>query len=156
MIWAATIPLYFIDDDFAHLSAAQSPPLESLWELTTRGAEIVPASCQLCDHFPRLSSLRHAPAGYHITNLFIHLVAIAGLFYLENQRSHYSQLRSKTKYSAHPSYPSKLKRCMDGCPVRSAERVLYDLRLEVDVPASGKLPDVLRMALGRDDLDAVR
>ncbi len=82
-VWTAMIPSYFIDDDFAHLALAQRPVFQTLWDLSTRGQlgtflrPVGFVTIFLDYHF-----WGYTAAGYHLTNLVIHLASVAGIFYL--------------------------------------------------------------------------
>lgn len=82
IIWAPMVPFYFIGDDFEHLARAQGPILAGLWELTTRGqlgAFVRPVGFATIFFDHRIYGA-WAP-GYHLTNLIIHLIAVAGVYY---------------------------------------------------------------------------
>jgi hypothetical protein len=84
--WAVMIPFYFIRDDFEHLGLAQRPMFSSLWALTTRGqlgAFLRPVG--FASIFLDYRLYGFWPAGYHATNLIIHLASVAGVYCLAKE-----------------------------------------------------------------------
>ena len=83
VVWASMIPFYFISDDFAHLYAARGPLLENLWhELTQGQAGIFFRPAAFGSIFLDYRLWHYWAAGYHLTNLLIHLAGTAGVFFL--------------------------------------------------------------------------
>ncbi len=83
VIWAVMIPFDFINDDFAHLYTARQPLLQGIWEQTVRGqAGAFMRPVAFTSIFLDYRIWNHWPAGYHITNLLIHLVGVAGLYFV--------------------------------------------------------------------------
>ena len=84
--WAVMVPFYFIGDDFEHLARAKAPMLASLWELTVhgqQGAFLRPVG--FASIFLDYRLYGAWPAGYHLTNLAIHLACVAGVYYLARE-----------------------------------------------------------------------
>jgi hypothetical protein len=83
LVWAPMLPFYFISEDFEHLTAAREPMIPSLVELSTRGqfgAFLRPVG--FLSIFIDYRLFGESPVGYHVTNLAIHLLTAAGLYYL--------------------------------------------------------------------------
>jgi hypothetical protein len=91
--WAVMVPFYFIGDDFEHLARAKGPMFASLWELTRhgqQGAFLRPVGFASLFLDYRLYSTW--PAGYHLTNLIIHLACVGGIYYLARELRFGSQI----------------------------------------------------------------
>jgi hypothetical protein len=91
--WAVMVPFYFIGDDFEHLARAKGPMFASLWELTTRGQQgafLRPVGFASIFLDYRFYGAR--PAGYHLTNLIIHLACVGGVYYLARELRFGSQI----------------------------------------------------------------
>jgi hypothetical protein len=94
-VWSIMVPFYFIGDDFEHLATARGPMIASLWELTIHGqlgSFLRPVGFATIFLDYRLYGSR--PAGYHLTNLIIHLACIAGVYYLSKELRFGSQIAS--------------------------------------------------------------
>ena len=82
-VYATTLPLYFISDDFGHLFHAQSPVLQSLWEQLTRGeGGVFLRPLGFASLFLDYSLWGLWPPGYHLSNILLHLATTAGIFFL--------------------------------------------------------------------------
>ncbi|MCZ6878026.1 MAG: glycosyltransferase family 39 protein [Acidobacteria bacterium] len=82
-LYAATLPLYFISDDYTYLVHAESPMFESLWVLLTQGQAGVflrPVGFATLFVDYRLWELWHP--GFHLTSILFHLATTAGIFFL--------------------------------------------------------------------------
>jgi len=94
-VWSVMVPFYFIGDDFEHLARAKSPIIAGLWELTIHGqlgAFLRPVGFASIFLDYRLYGFR--PAGYHLTNLVIHLACVAGVYFLSTELRFPSQIAS--------------------------------------------------------------
>jgi len=94
-VWAAMVPFYFIGDDFEHLARAKGPMFASLWELTIRGQQgafLRPVG--FASIFLDYRLYGYWPAGYHLTNLAIHLACVGGVYYLARELRFGSQIAS--------------------------------------------------------------
>jgi hypothetical protein len=84
--WAVMVPFYFIGDDFEHLAGAKGPMFAGLWELTIRGQQgafLRPVG--FASIFLDYRFYGTWPAGYHLTNLIIHLACVGGVYYLSSE-----------------------------------------------------------------------
>ena len=81
-VWARMVSLYFIGDDFEHLAWSRAPFFESVWDLARHGRKTFLRPFASATIFLEYRLWGTWPNGYHITNLGIHLVGVAGLFYL--------------------------------------------------------------------------
>lgn len=82
-VYATTLPLYFISDDFAHLFHAQSPVFQSLWEQLTQGeGGVFFRPLGFASLFLEYSLWGHWSPGYHLSNILLHLATTAGIFFL--------------------------------------------------------------------------
>lgn len=94
-VWAVMVPFYLIGDDFEHLARAKGPMFASLWELTIHGqheAFLRPAG--FASIFLDYRLYGSWPAGYHLTNLAIHLACVGGVYYLSRELGFGSQIAS--------------------------------------------------------------
>jgi len=82
-LYATTLPLYFISDDYTYLAAAEIPLFENLWRHLTLGQAGVflrPVGFATLFVDYRLWDLW--PPGYHLTSILLHLTTTAGIFFL--------------------------------------------------------------------------
>jgi hypothetical protein len=82
-VYASALSSYFISDDYAHLFTLRLPFFETLAELAKEGQDTMflrPAgfATLFLDH--RIWG--HEPFGYHLTNLMLHLISVAGVYFL--------------------------------------------------------------------------
>ncbi len=81
-VYATTLPLYFISDDFAHLIHAQSPVFQSLWEQLIQGqAGAFLRPLGFASLFLDYHLWHYWPPGYHLMNIVLHLTTTAGIFF---------------------------------------------------------------------------
>jgi hypothetical protein len=99
--YAATIPLYFICDDFEHLALIRHPFMTSLWPQLTKGqfdglAYIFYRPVGFASLFLDFRLWHYWAPGYHLTNVSLHLLCIAAVFFFCKQL----QLKSETCMAA--------------------------------------------------------
>jgi len=86
MVWSFILPSYFIGDDFELLGLAKRPLIPTLWDLTVhgqRGAFLRPIG--FASIFLDYRMYGFQPAGYHATNVLIHLACVAGAYFLARE-----------------------------------------------------------------------
>ncbi len=82
-LYAVTLPLYFISDDYTYLVHAESPIFESLWMLLTQGqAGVFLRPVGFATLFVDYRLWELWPPGYHLTSILLHLATTAGIFFL--------------------------------------------------------------------------
>lgn len=82
-VWAWMVPFYFISDDYALLYGGRGPMARGVWEMLTRGQEgtfLRPVG--FASIFLDFRLFHHWAPGYHLVNIAIHFIAVAGLFKL--------------------------------------------------------------------------
>lgn len=99
--YATTVPLYFICDDFDHLSLIRQPFMKSIWPQITEGqfdglAHIFYRPLGYASLFVDYRLWHNWSPGYHLTAIAIHLVCIAGIFFFCRQLG----LRSESCFAA--------------------------------------------------------
>ena len=87
LAYAITVPLYFICDDFDHLSLLRQPFMTSLWPQITRGqfdghVYIFYRPLGFASLFLDYRLWHDWTPGYHLTNLVLHLLCVAAVFFL--------------------------------------------------------------------------
>jgi len=91
--WLSVLWLGFISDDFVFISAARSTGFTQLWKfLGGQQAGIFFRPVGFAMIFLDYHLWHHWAAGYHATNLLIHLLTIAGLFFLCEELGFGSQI----------------------------------------------------------------
>jgi hypothetical protein len=83
VVWSSMIPLHFISDDYVLLYAARGPLARGFWEMLMRGQEgefLRPVG--FVSIFLDYRLFHGWAPGYHLVNLAIHLLGVAGLFKL--------------------------------------------------------------------------
>jgi uncharacterized membrane protein len=86
LAYASTLPLYFICDDFEHLSLIRHPFMTALWPQLTKGqfdglAYIFYRPLGFASLFLDYRLWHDWAPGYHLTNLALCLLCIAAVFY---------------------------------------------------------------------------
>ncbi len=81
-VYATTLPLYFISDDFGNLFYAQSPVFQSLWEQLTQGQRgMFLRPLGYASLFLDYSLWGQWPPGYHLSNILLHLATTGGYLF---------------------------------------------------------------------------
>jgi hypothetical protein len=85
--YAFTIPFFFVCDDFVHLNAARYPFVTSVWHQLTQGQydgrlHIFYRPLGFAAYWFEYRLWHWWAPGYHITSILLHLVAVAGVFFL--------------------------------------------------------------------------
>ena len=81
LVWATMINFYFVGDDFGILALAQAPFFSQVKSVFLHGdGGVFYRPLTFTSYFLDHTVWGVIPAGYHLTNLVLHLVTIAGLF----------------------------------------------------------------------------
>jgi hypothetical protein len=84
--YVRTLPLFFVCDDFAHLELVRRPFVVSIWPEFTKGQDgVFYRPLAFVSLFLDYRVWHEWIPGYHLTNVFLHLICIAGVFYLCKQ-----------------------------------------------------------------------
>jgi catechol 2,3-dioxygenase-like lactoylglutathione lyase family enzyme len=84
--YAATVPLFFIDDDFVHLDLVRHPFMTAIWPQVTKGqfdgiTYIFYRPLGFFSLFLDYRLWHNWAPGYHLTNILLHLLCIAAVFF---------------------------------------------------------------------------
>jgi len=90
LAYASTVPLYFTCDDFEHLSLVRRPFMTAVWPQVTEGqfdglAHIFYRPLGFASLFADYQLWHNWAPGYHLTNILLHLLCIAGVFFFCKQ-----------------------------------------------------------------------
>src|SRR5262249_24703298 len=81
LVWATMLNLYFVGDDFGILALAQAPLFSQIKSVFLHGdGGVFYRPLTFTSYFLDHTVWGAIPAGYHLTNLVLHFVTIAGLF----------------------------------------------------------------------------
>ena len=82
LVWATMLNFYFVGDDFGILAVAQAPLFSQVKSVFLHGdgAGVFYRPLTFTSYFLDHTVWGAIPVGYHLTNLVLHLVTIAGLF----------------------------------------------------------------------------
>ena len=86
LAYAATVPLYFICDDFDHLSVIRHPFMTAIWPQVTKGqfngiTYIFYRPLGFASLFLDYRLWHNWAPGYHLTNILLHLLCVAAVFF---------------------------------------------------------------------------
>jgi len=90
LTYSGTVPFFFICDDFDHLNLIRHPFMQSMWPQITKGqldgsTFIFYRPLGFLSLFLDYRLWHNWAAGYHLTNLLLHLLCVAGLYFLCKQ-----------------------------------------------------------------------
>src|SRR5438445_7301008 len=87
LVWITMLNFYFVGDDFGILAAAQAPLFRQVKSVFLHGdgAGVFYRPLTFTSYFLDHAVWGVTPVGFHLTNLLLHLVAVAGLFAFSRQ-----------------------------------------------------------------------
>ncbi|MGO9403151.1 MAG: hypothetical protein ACLPVW_06735 [Terriglobales bacterium] len=86
LAYGATVPLFFINDDFVHLDLVRHPFMTAIWPQVTKGQfdgvnYIFYRPLGFLSLFLDYRLWHNWAPGYHLTNILLHLLCIAAVFF---------------------------------------------------------------------------
>ena len=86
LVWATMLKFYFVGDDFGILAVAQAPFFSQVKSVFLHGdGGVFYRPLTFTSYFLDHAVWGATPVGYHLTNLLLHLVTVAGLYAFSRQ-----------------------------------------------------------------------